>query len=175
MASPYATLTATQRFFKLIKGDRKEITYIYLYAIFAGFTNLTLPLGVQAILNFIQGGAVSASWWILILAVTVGTLFAGLLVIMQMTVSETARKVHEVIQEVEANGKEFVVVRNTQPVARIVPEPAPQTALEAMGDLYGILPDEAGAAWLKAIEDHKQGQRKAKKGSLAELRNAWAS
>lgn len=92
-----------------------------------------------------------------------------------MTVSETARKFHEVIQEVEAHGKEFVVVRNTQPVARIIPEPAPQTALEVMSDLYGILDDRAGEAWLKVIEDHKQGQRKAKKGSLAELRNPWAS
>lgn len=92
MALLNPTLSTTQRFFKLIKGDRKEISYIYLYAIFAGFTNLTLPLGVQAILNFIQGGAVSASWWVLILAVTVGTLFAGLLVIMQMTVSETLQR-----------------------------------------------------------------------------------
>ena len=92
MASSYTTLSATQRFFKLIKGDRKEISYIYIYAIFAGFTNLTLPLGVQALLNFIQGGAVSASWWVLILAVSIGTLFAGLLVIMQMTVSETLQR-----------------------------------------------------------------------------------
>jgi ABC-type bacteriocin/lantibiotic exporter with double-glycine peptidase domain len=60
------TLSSTQRFFKLIKGDSKEISYIYLYAIFAGFINLTLPLGVQAIINFIQGGAISASWWVLI-------------------------------------------------------------------------------------------------------------
>jgi ABC-type bacteriocin/lantibiotic exporter with double-glycine peptidase domain len=86
------TLSATQRFFRLIKGDRKEISYIYLYAIFAGFINLTLPLGVQAIINFIQGGAISASWWVLILAVTAGTLFAGILVIMLMSVSETLQR-----------------------------------------------------------------------------------
>jgi ABC-type bacteriocin/lantibiotic exporter with double-glycine peptidase domain len=86
------TLSTTQRFFRLIKGDRKEISYIYLYAIFAGFINLTLPLGVQAIINFIQGGAISASWWVLILAVTVGTLFAGILVIMLMSVSETLQR-----------------------------------------------------------------------------------
>ncbi len=92
MATTYSTLTATQRFFKLIKGDRKEISYIYLYAIFVGIINLTLPLGVQAVLNFIQGGSVSASWWILIIAVTIGTLFSGLLVIMQMTVSETLQR-----------------------------------------------------------------------------------
>ncbi len=92
MASSNSTLSTTQRFFRLIKGDRKEIYYIYLYAIFAGLVNLTLPLGVQAILNFIQGGAVSASWWVLIFAVTLGTLLAGLLVIMQMTVSETLQR-----------------------------------------------------------------------------------
>ncbi len=92
MASLDVTNTPIQRFFKLVKGNRKEISYIYLYAIFAGFTNLTLPLGVQAILNFIQGGAVSASLWVLILAVTMGTSFAGLLAIMQMTVSETLQR-----------------------------------------------------------------------------------
>ena len=92
MASIEPSLTPLQRFFRLIKGDRKEIYYIYIYAIFAGLINLTLPLGIQAILNFIQGGAISASWWVLILAVTVGTLFAGLLAIMQMTVSETLQR-----------------------------------------------------------------------------------
>ncbi len=85
-------LSTIQRFIRLIKGDRKEIYYIYIYAIFAGVINLTLPLGVQAILNFIQGGAISASWWVLIIAVTAGTLFSGLLVIMQMTVSETLQR-----------------------------------------------------------------------------------
>ena len=92
MAYSNPTLSATQRFFRLIKGDRKEISYIYLYAIFAGFINLTLPLGVQAIINFIQGGAISASLWIMILAVTVGTLFAGILTVMLMSVSETLQR-----------------------------------------------------------------------------------
>lgn len=93
----------------------------------------------------------------------------------QMTVSETARRFHEVIQAVEADGEEFVVVRNTQPVARIVPEAAPQTALEAMGDLYGILADEAGVMWMKALEVYKHGPSTAKNGSRAELHNPWAS
>lgn len=85
-------LSALQRFFRLLKADRKEIYYIYLYAIFAGVINLTLPLGVQAILSFIQGGAVTSSWWLLIIIVTIGTLMAGVLVIMQMTVSETLQR-----------------------------------------------------------------------------------
>ena len=86
------SLSALQRFYRLIKGDRKEISYIYIYAIFAGIINLTLPLGIQAILNFIQGGAISSSWWILIVVVTIGTFMAGLLTIMLMTVSETLQR-----------------------------------------------------------------------------------
>ena len=86
------SLSPLQRFFRLIKGDRKEIYYIYIYAIFAGIINLTLPLGVQAILSFIQGGAISSSWWLLIIVVTIGTFMVGVLTIMQMTVSETLQR-----------------------------------------------------------------------------------
>lgn len=92
-----------------------------------------------------------------------------------MTVSETARRFHEVIQEVEADGKEFVVVRNAQPVARIIPEPAPHTALEVMSDLSGILDDKTGAAWLEAIELQKKKQRRARKGLLTEARTPGAT
>jgi ABC-type bacteriocin/lantibiotic exporter with double-glycine peptidase domain len=76
----------------MLKTDRREISYIYIYAIFAGLINLTLPLGVQAILNLLQGGAVSSGWWLLIVVVTVGTLMAGILVIMQMSVNETLQR-----------------------------------------------------------------------------------
>ena len=85
-------LSTLQRFFRILRTDQKEIGYIYVYAIFAGLINLSLPLGIQAILNIIQGGAVSSAWWLLIAGVTLGTLFAGLLVVMQMTVSETLQR-----------------------------------------------------------------------------------
>jgi ABC-type bacteriocin/lantibiotic exporter with double-glycine peptidase domain len=91
LTSP-TTLTTLQRFYRMLKTDRREISYIYLYAIFAGLINLTLPLGVQAILNLLQGGAVSSGWWLLIVVVTVGTLMAGILVIMQMSVNETLQR-----------------------------------------------------------------------------------
>jgi ABC-type bacteriocin/lantibiotic exporter with double-glycine peptidase domain len=87
-----STLTTTQRFFRLLKRDRKEISYIYLYAVIAGLINLSLPLGIQAILNFIQGGNISSSWWLLIAVVTLGTILAGIVTIMQMTVSETLQR-----------------------------------------------------------------------------------
>ncbi len=86
------TLTTLQRFYRMLRTDRREISYIYLYAIVAGLINLTLPLGVQAILNLLQGGAISSGWWFLIIIVTVGTFMSGILVVMQMSVSETLQR-----------------------------------------------------------------------------------
>lgn len=81
-------MTPLQRFFKLLQLDKKEISYIYLYAIFGGLITLTLPLGVQAIIGLIIGGGVSSSWMLLIAVVTLGTLLNGVLKVMQLTVTE---------------------------------------------------------------------------------------
>lgn len=81
-----------QRFFKLLELDKKDITYIYLYAVFAGIITLTLPLGVQAIIGLIAGGNISSSWVLLIVVVTIGTALTGILKIMQMTVTETIQQ-----------------------------------------------------------------------------------
>ena len=81
-----------QRFFKLLKLDQREITYIYLYAIFSGLITLTLPLGIQAILGLIAGGNISSSWILLACVVTAGTALTGILKIMQMSVTETIQR-----------------------------------------------------------------------------------
>ena len=86
------TMTPIQRFFKLLQLDRKEISYIYLYAIFGGLITLSLPLGVQAIIGLIIGGSVSSSWVLLITVVTLGTLLNGVLKVMQLTVTETIQQ-----------------------------------------------------------------------------------
>ncbi|MCB0613331.1 MAG: ABC transporter ATP-binding protein, partial [Phaeodactylibacter sp.] len=72
-------LRPIQRFFKLLELDRKDITYIYIYAIFAGLITLSIPLGVQAIIGLIAGGALSASLIILVAIVTAGTALSGIL------------------------------------------------------------------------------------------------
>lgn len=87
-----SNISTMSRFFGMLKNDRKDIYYIYLYAIVGGLINLSLPLGIQAILNFVQGGAVSSAWWLLIFVVTLGTFMAGVLVVMQMSVSETLQR-----------------------------------------------------------------------------------
>ncbi len=81
-----------QRFFKLLELDKKDITYIYIYAVFSGLIALTLPLGVQAIIGLIAGGNISSSWVLLIVVVTVGTALTGILKVMQLTVTETIQQ-----------------------------------------------------------------------------------
>ena len=83
---------AWSRFFNLIKLEKKDILQIFYYAIFAGALSLTLPLGVQAIINLIQGAQISSSWVILVVLVTLGVGFTGTLQIMQLRIIETLQQ-----------------------------------------------------------------------------------
>ncbi len=81
-----------KRFFQLLRLDRKDISYIYINSIFAGLVGLILPLGVQAIIGLISGGDFSASLWLLIGVVTIGTALTGIIKIMQITIMETIQR-----------------------------------------------------------------------------------
>lgn len=50
----------------LIKIERDEITSIYFYAILNGVIQLSLPLGIQAILGFVLGATMVTSVYLLI-------------------------------------------------------------------------------------------------------------
>ena len=80
------TSSAIQRLIGLLKMDSKDILQIFYYAIFAGLLNMSVPLGIQAIVNLIQGGRVSTSWIILVVLVTIAVGFVGLLEIMQIRI-----------------------------------------------------------------------------------------
>lgn len=77
-----------KRLAQVLKLERKEITSIYFYAILAGLLALTVPLGIQAIINFVLAGAVSTSMIVLIVLVVLGVFFSGLLQVGQMKVIE---------------------------------------------------------------------------------------
>lgn len=76
------------RFWKLLTPFKKEIYQIYLYAVLNGLVNLSLPLGIQAIINLIQGGEVSTSWMILVGFVLVGIAVTGILQVLQLRIVE---------------------------------------------------------------------------------------
>lgn len=85
-------LTAWQRLVNLLKLDKKDVYQVFYYAIFAGLVTLTLPLGIQAIINLIQGAQVSTSWIVLVVLVTLGVAFAGVLQLMQIRIIENIQQ-----------------------------------------------------------------------------------
>ncbi|MFY7669987.1 peptidase domain-containing ABC transporter [Tenacibaculum sp. MEBiC06402] len=85
-------LTPWKRFLGLLKLERKDIFQIAYYAIFEGLVSLSLPLGIQAIINLLQGAQVSVSWIVLVVLVTIGVIFSGVLKLMQLRIIETIQQ-----------------------------------------------------------------------------------
>lgn len=84
--------TAIRRFFSVIRIEKKEVSTIYFYAILSGLIQLSLPLGIQAIINFSQVAAgrtkLPVSMWLLIFLVVGGVLVVGIVQVNQMKVVE---------------------------------------------------------------------------------------
>ncbi|TMM31249.1 ATP-binding cassette domain-containing protein [Polaribacter aestuariivivens] len=85
-------LTPWERFIGLLQLEKKDIFQIFYYAIFGGIVALSLPLGIQAIINLIQGAQVSTSWVVLVVLVTIGVIFSGALQLMQLRIIETIQQ-----------------------------------------------------------------------------------
>ncbi|PQJ32233.1 ABC transporter ATP-binding protein/permease [Nonlabens arenilitoris] len=92
MAKSKNILTAWQRLVRMLKLDKKDVRQIFYYAIFAGLVGLSLPLGIQAIINLIQGAQISTSWIILVILVTLGVAFGGVLQLMQIRITENIQQ-----------------------------------------------------------------------------------
>jgi len=85
-----------------------------------------------------------------------------------ITVTQMARQLRTVLNQIEFEGEEVALVRNHHEVARIVPEPMHQTALEAMSDLYRTLGEETARSWL---EDSRKRTRTRSRHN--QLQNPW--
>lgn len=88
MAQEVGKLSPVQRFIRLLSNDKKDLAYIYVFAILNGLVNLSLPLGVQAIIGFILTGSVSTSWLVLVTIVLIGIALTGVLQILQLSILE---------------------------------------------------------------------------------------
>ncbi|MCC2545256.1 ATP-binding cassette domain-containing protein [Hymenobacter sp. BT175] len=83
-----SALTPGQRLLRLLASERRDITYLYVYASLAGLISLTLPLGVQSVIGFVSSGAISTSLIVLIGFIVLGTLLVGGLQVMQIYLVE---------------------------------------------------------------------------------------
>jgi len=65
----------------------------------------------------------------------------------KITATELARNLRQVLDKLVIDHEEILIERNSKEIARLVPGPGQQTALEAFGDLYRTLSDEAAKTW----------------------------
>lgn len=82
------TKSPVSRILNLLKLERNEITAIYFYAILNGLIQLSLPVGIQAIIGYVLGASMRASLIVLITLVVLGVLIAGIMQINQMKIIE---------------------------------------------------------------------------------------
>lgn len=85
-------LTPGQRFIRLLKPDYKEIRNVYVFSAFNGLVSLSLPLGIQTIINLIQGAQVSTSWIIMVVFVVLGVAIMGVMRIFQLKITENLQQ-----------------------------------------------------------------------------------
>lgn len=81
-------ISSFKKLINLLSKEKKEISFIYLYGFLSGLVGLTLPLGIQAIINLIGGNQVSTSWIILVVLVVMGVIITSLMQIMQIYITE---------------------------------------------------------------------------------------
>lgn len=77
-----------KRLLHLIALERREIGSIYFYAILSGLVQLSVPVGVQAIIGFVMGATLVTSIYVLTFLVVAGVLVVGILQINQMKIIE---------------------------------------------------------------------------------------
>ena len=89
---PISLSQSLRKFFGIIKLEKKEVTAIYFYAVLSGVIQLSLPLGIQTIINFSQAaagiGKLPVSIILLIIIVLIGILVSGILQVNQMKIVE---------------------------------------------------------------------------------------
>lgn len=85
-------LSAWGRLYTLLKMEREDGFQVLYYAIFSGIVGLSLPLGIQAIINLIQGAQISTSWIVLVVLVSLAVVFVGVLQLLQLRIIENIQQ-----------------------------------------------------------------------------------
>ncbi len=83
---------ALRKLHKLIMTDKKDVTSVYFFAIVGGLISLSLPLGIQTIINFVIANTLSTSIVVLITIVIGGVFLNGFVQVRQSQVIERIRQ-----------------------------------------------------------------------------------
>lgn len=84
--------TPVQRLFRLLSLDKKDIGVVYIYAFISGIIYLSVPLGIQSIINLLQAGNTNQAWVLMVLIVLAGLFISSLLQVFQLSLVETLQQ-----------------------------------------------------------------------------------
>jgi ABC-type bacteriocin/lantibiotic exporter with double-glycine peptidase domain len=79
---------SSKKLFQYITKEKRDVGSIYIYAILNGLVQLSIPLGIQAIVSFVMGATMVMSLYLLIAFVVLGTFLAGYFRIRVMQIIE---------------------------------------------------------------------------------------
>jgi ATP-binding cassette subfamily B protein len=79
---------SSRKLFQYITKEKKDVGNIYIYAILSGLVQLSIPIGIQAIVSFVMGATMVTSLYILIGFVVLGTFLVGFFRIRVMQIIE---------------------------------------------------------------------------------------
>ena len=83
-----ATIHPLKRLWQLIVLEKQEIISVYFYAVLSGLVQLSVPIGVQAIIGFVLGASMVTSIYVLIVLVVLGVFLVGVFQMNQMKIIE---------------------------------------------------------------------------------------
>ena len=82
-----------------------------------------------------------------------------------ITATDMGRNLSRVLDRLEFAGEEMTIVRNQHVIGRILPGAPRMSAREALSELFGLLTDAEGVAWIKTSRMLKASGR---------VRDPWA-
>ncbi len=88
MAEQKSHVVPVKRLMRLLGKERNVIYAIFFYAALNGVVVLILPLGIQAVLTFLLGGRLTATWVLLVVFIMAALIFAGLMRVAQISLVE---------------------------------------------------------------------------------------
>jgi ABC-type bacteriocin/lantibiotic exporter with double-glycine peptidase domain len=88
----YDSISPVQRLFRLLENFKSEIKEIYLFALLNSLVSLSLPLGLQAIIQYLITGQPSSSLYLIMVVIVLATILNGWMNIHQLNISEHVRQ-----------------------------------------------------------------------------------
>jgi ABC-type bacteriocin/lantibiotic exporter with double-glycine peptidase domain len=78
--------------FSIINAEKRNIKFLYVYAVFSGLISLTIPLGIQTMIGYVMAGRLNTSWFFLSVLITLCVLLAGLTRLAQLSIIDSIQR-----------------------------------------------------------------------------------